>query len=257
MGLRVVRFSLEQFSEVLRLRDATGRPYILIGGQAVNYWAERYLAAEPALQKLQPFTSLDIDFRGNREDVQHIAAQLNATPVYPPKVAITALAGAVPVSIGGSRSNIEVVRRVPGVSTTAIEALAIEAEWAGCQIRVLDPISLLAGKLELALTVSQARRQDVAHLKILIPCVRGFVRELLAGVQAGDLPVKGWLGAVNQILKLSKSTHGRKAVKRFALDWRDALPLQEIAKSAQPKIIEFAAKQLPRWNPTEITRGGA
>lgn len=250
-----MRFSLEQFSEVFRIRDTAGRPYILIGGQAVNYWAERYLADESTLRKLQPFTSVDIDFRGNRDDVQRIAKQLNLSPIFPPKVAITALAGAVPFSIGGIKSNIEIVRRVPGVSAIAIEALAIEAEWSGCQIRVLDPISLLAGKLELALTVSQTGRQDVAHLKILLPCVRGFLRELLAGVHSGDLPVKGWLGAVNRILKLTRSTHGRKAAKRFALDWREALPLQEIAKSAHPKITEFAAKQLTRWNPSDIRRG--
>src|SRR5207247_6537456 len=37
-------FSLQQFSEVLRIRDAAGKPYVLIGGQAVNYWAERLAA---------------------------------------------------------------------------------------------------------------------------------------------------------------------------------------------------------------------
>ena len=42
-----VGFSLEQFSEVLKTRDAGGQPYVLIGGQAVNYWAERYLPIEP------------------------------------------------------------------------------------------------------------------------------------------------------------------------------------------------------------------
>jgi hypothetical protein len=44
-----VGFSLEQFSEVLKTRDAAGQPYVLIGGQAVNYWAERYLPIEPQL----------------------------------------------------------------------------------------------------------------------------------------------------------------------------------------------------------------
>lgn len=120
-------------------------------------------------------------------------------------MAISALAGAVRVQIGNVKSNIEIVRRVPGISATAIEALAIEAEWAERQLRVLDPISLLAGKLELVQTVSQAARRDGDHVRILIYCVRGFLRELLAGVEAGDLPAKGWLGAVNRILKLSKS----------------------------------------------------
>ena len=54
----------------------TGQPYILIGGQAVNYWAEHYLSTEPQLEQLQPFTSEDIDFKGGHADVQRIARQL-------------------------------------------------------------------------------------------------------------------------------------------------------------------------------------
>lgn len=42
-----MRFSLREFSEVFKLRNSAGRPYVLIGGQAVNYWAERYLKSEP------------------------------------------------------------------------------------------------------------------------------------------------------------------------------------------------------------------
>ena len=44
LGLSV-GFSFDQFSEILKLRNAAGRPYLLIGGQAVNYWAERYLSS--------------------------------------------------------------------------------------------------------------------------------------------------------------------------------------------------------------------
>ncbi len=64
--MRPLRFTLHQFSEVFKLRDAAGNPYVLIRDQAVNYWAERYLAAEPQLRPLQPFTSEDIDFKGGR-----------------------------------------------------------------------------------------------------------------------------------------------------------------------------------------------
>lgn len=242
-----MRFSLQQFSDVFRIRDTANRPYVLIGGQAVNYWAERYLTTEPELKKLIPFTSEDIDFKGNRADVEHIADQLQQTPVFPPKVSMTALAGAVPITIGNLKSNIEVVRVVPGVSTTNIEALAIKAKWAGRQIRVLDPISLLACKLELALTVSQEKRRDVEHLKILIPCVRGFLRELLNEVEHGGLPAKGWLGAVTKIFELSKSTRGRKAETKLKLDWSAILPLPAIMASSQVKIIRFREIQLPRW----------
>ncbi len=40
MGI-TVGFFLHQFEEVLQIRNAEGQPYLLIGGQAVNYWAER------------------------------------------------------------------------------------------------------------------------------------------------------------------------------------------------------------------------
>ena len=78
MGV-AVGFSLHQFSEVLKIRDAAGQPYLLIGGQAVNYWAERYLAIEPSLIHYS-LHSEDIDFKGGSDDVQRIARQLELTP---------------------------------------------------------------------------------------------------------------------------------------------------------------------------------
>src|SRR5579863_4032590 len=112
-------FSLHQFSAVFKIRNADGEPYVLIGGQAVNYWAERYLRVETELAKWQPFTSEDIDFKGNRDDVGRIARQLELSPKYPGKVEMTALSGFIPFQIGGLQSTIEVVRRVPGLSDTA------------------------------------------------------------------------------------------------------------------------------------------
>ncbi len=173
-----VGFSLRQFSEVFKIRDADGQPYVLIGGQAVNYWAEHYLSTEPQLEKLQPFTSEDIDFKGGHADVQRIARQLELKPSYSPKVQMTALAGTIPFQIGDLKSTIEVVRRIPGISDSA-KTPAIQAEWNGKTIRVLDPISLLACKLELVASVPQEKRRDVAHLRILLPSVRAFLDELL------------------------------------------------------------------------------
>jgi hypothetical protein len=240
-----VGFSLRQFSEVFKIRDADGQPYVLVGGQAVNYWAERYLSAEDELEKLQPFTSQDIDFKGNRADVERIAQQLNLNPNYPPKVAMTALAGFIPFQIGDLKSSIEIVRRIPGISDH-IDTPAIQAVWNGKTIRVLDPISLLAGKLELAATVQQKDRQDVAHLKILLPCVRAFLDEVLRQVDLGQLPAKDWLKIVNQVLKLTTSHRAQRIASKHQINWPDILPLPSIAKSQNEKITRFREKQLNR-----------
>ena len=244
MGL-VMGFSLRQFSEVFKIRDATGQPYILIGGQAVNYWAERYRAIEPQLEALQPFTSEDIDFKGDQADVRRIATQLDLRPSFPPMVQMTALAGSIPIQISGLKSNIEVVRRIPGIPE-AWDTPAIRAEWDGKTLRVLDPISLLACKLELAATVSQGKRQDVTHLKILLPCVRSFLGDLLQQVDIGRLPARDWLKVANQVLKLTTNQRARKIAGQHQINWPEILPLSAIAGSQHEKIRRFQAQQLEK-----------
>lgn len=115
---------------------------------------------------------------------------------------MTALAGSIAIEIGGLKSNIEVVRSIPGVPS-ALETPAIHAEFDGNILRVLDPISLLACKLELAATVTQENRQDVPHLKILLPSVRAFLENLILEVDLERLPAKEWLKVANQVLKLT------------------------------------------------------
>ncbi len=71
-----MQFALSQFLAVFQTRDESGQPHIIIGGQAVNYWAETLLPAEPELARFLPFVSKDIDFLGNRADVLRAARQL-------------------------------------------------------------------------------------------------------------------------------------------------------------------------------------
>lgn len=246
MGV-VVGFSLHQFDKVFTIRNAEGKPYLLIGGQAVNYWAERYLAVEPQLKNLEPFTSEDIDFKGGSDDVRRIARQLELTPGYPPKVQMTALAGTIPFQIGGIKSNIEVVRRIPGV-TGSVDVLAVHAEWNGKNIRVLDPISLFASKLELVARVSQEKRQDVLHLKILLLCVRAFLAEFLDQVDRAEIPARHWLGAVNRVLKLTTDKRARNIAGKYRIHWPEILPQNAIAKSRNEKIRRFREQQLERVN---------
>jgi hypothetical protein len=96
------------------------------------------------------------------------------------------------------------------------------------------------------LTVEQKNRRDAEHLRILIPCVRGFLREFLEQVENGQLPIKGWLGAIKQIIKIGTSPRGRKAAKRFGVHWSGILPVEEVAKSRHEKVVRFRENQLAR-----------
>jgi hypothetical protein len=138
-----MRYSLRHFTDVFKIRSANGEPPVLIGGQAVNYWAELYSTEEPGLIKWQPFASEDIDFQGNRQDVHAIASQLGRVALFPRPVEMTALAGMIPLRLGDLNSQIEVIRSVPGVPGNLLQETALEAIWEQHRIRVIDPISLL------------------------------------------------------------------------------------------------------------------
>ena len=176
-----------------------------------------------------------------------IAKELGIKAQLPHSREMTALAGVVPFQVGGSPTTVEVVRAMPGVQPGVVEKSAAEYDFSGFSLRVADPISLLYCKLYLALHVDQKERRDVEHLRIMLVCVRAFLRETLRGVEASALPARGWLGAVERVLKLAESSRGKKAVRTLGVDWTQALPLTEIAASAHRAAKQFREKRLAQW----------
>jgi hypothetical protein len=55
------------------LRSLAGVDVILVGGQAINVWATRYLARAAELESEGPFTSKDVDLWGDRKAVRECA----------------------------------------------------------------------------------------------------------------------------------------------------------------------------------------
>jgi hypothetical protein len=66
--------SIQDTIEVLtRLGDTAGQ-VVLIGGQALNFWAERYAVREESLAAEAPYASKGIDFCGTQEQL-HLCAR--------------------------------------------------------------------------------------------------------------------------------------------------------------------------------------
>ena len=154
---------------------------------------------------------------------------------------MTALAGTIPFRIGDLKSNIEVVRRIPGISAS-VDALAIKAEWEGK--RFVCSTRFRCCKLELSATVPQQKRRDVAHLKILVPCVRAFLSEVLQQVELGQMPARHWLGAANQVLKLTTRRRARRIASDHQINWPGILPLAAIGRSQDKQIRRFQEQQM-------------
>src|SRR5262245_57500653 len=126
-----VQFSLEQFGAVLDLRDQNGKPYLLIGGQAVCFWAAFYFDAEESLRQWLPFTSKDIDFQGGRADLIRFAKQLGVVARFPHRKEMTAWAGVAQFSVDGQSTTADFLRLMPGVKTRHAIRFAVERDFRG------------------------------------------------------------------------------------------------------------------------------
>jgi hypothetical protein len=84
----------------------------------------------------------------------------------------------------------------------------------------------------------------VPHLKILVPCVRAFLSEFLQQVERKEIPARHWLGAANQVLKLTTEHRAQKIADKHQIHWPEILPLTAIAKSQDEKIRRFQEQQL-------------
>ena len=49
------------YLDLLRVFDEREAEALIVGGQAVNFWAEVFEEEEPELQRYRPFTSADLD----------------------------------------------------------------------------------------------------------------------------------------------------------------------------------------------------
>jgi hypothetical protein len=93
---------------------------ILVGGQAINVWATRYLARAAELESEGPFTSKDVDLWGDGKAVRECARRLpQGQPLFPdPDHHVPINSGIVRfVDTNGFRRDLDVLEQLLSSST--------------------------------------------------------------------------------------------------------------------------------------------
>lgn len=240
------RLKPKDFSEILR---AVPYECVLIGGQAVVWWAERYGIKMEVRGQKQEITSRDIDFWGSSADLIATAKALNAVPAFPDRRELTALAGAIGLSVAGKRTALEMVRAVPGIDSDDPFAVAMEESLDDRKLLVLSPVSLVLAKLHALRHFDQTDRQDLFHLQVSLRTSDLFIAESLPN----DLRFALW--NCNRLI----NAHGRKPNQRLetehAFQILSGIPIGSIRTAAhdpaQPaearkKLQNFLTIQWPR-----------
>lgn len=134
---------------------------VIVGGQALNAWAEHYLSADPELSDLGPFTTPDIDVIGRERVADACARRLNASIDHPPPDQLNTPEIAVVRVNPGTDDELEIdfLGSIVGGSTANVEETAIPlAISPTLTVRVMHPVLLLETRL--ANSAGVLRRTD-------------------------------------------------------------------------------------------------
>ena len=226
---------------LVRILELAGTDMILVGGQALAFWAAYYHTTAPSIA-----ITKDVDLLGTRADVERLARGLGGKAVFPHKNEMTLLVGQVMKDLpGGDYVNIDVMFRVyGGITTEAITTRAVLAESRAGRFRVMHPLDVLQGRLENVhgLPVKQDEH-GVAQLRLAVEMARQFVSDI--GSQEATVAGKATrpvaLRHLARIEGLALSDAGRKVAKRYGVHVADAIDPSPVAH-----IKAFVSNKLPR-----------
>ena len=228
----------ELLEQILKL---AGTEMILVGGQALAFWAAYYQTPAPTIA-----ITKDIDLIGTQADVKRLARGLGARAVFPNKRALTLLVGQVLKDMAdGNYVNIDVMFRVYGdITRRALIDRAVLAENAAGRFRLMHPVDVLQGRLENVYGI--AAKQDehgIAQLQLAIVMARAFVGDIAsqeaASADKSRRPVA--LRHLARFETMALSDAGRKVAKRYGVYVADAIDPAPVAH-----IEPFVSKKLPR-----------
>ena len=199
------------------LRQLSGIDMVLVGGQAINVWANLYLPRIEALRTEGPFTSKDVDFLGDKPAVKECARRLNLGKA----IFDAPFAREAPVNSGivqyvdnaGVERTIDVLSTVLGVNEHDVRKTAARVDIGGQPVRVMHPVLCVQGRGPLILQLGRKDGHTLKQLRASILCAREFLADLVSVQRPRE--VYGWN---EHLFAYATSREGIELYKRHRID---------------------------------------
>lgn len=242
-------FTPSDFAEIFLPSE---RP-ILVGGQAVNLWAEVYAPTLPELDNYAPFTSFDADIFGPPALGESIARQCGWALLtnHDPRNPISAI---LTKETANGLLRIDVLRSILGVSASEIEETVGTYEIRpGKVCRVPAPYVLLKAKIANLRQLGNVRndnslRNDLKHVSMLIPICAHYIRHLAQSAREGTVRERDLINALHRIRAIIHSAPAAEVAQKYALDFSEAIPL-DLDTTQLPKLANFYANIQQQQSP--------
>jgi hypothetical protein len=234
----------EDLLDVLIHLQVASSEIIVVGGQAVNLWATHYAQETESWQRLRPYASRDIDFFGSRLEVITCAAELQGKAYVNRDFDSSPNTGIVTIPYRNQTLTIDFLATVFGISDDDIVATAVEfkgeGRLEGLQLKVLNPLLCLEGKLKSLLNLPQADRQDAKHCRLSILILREYLKDICQ-----ELEPRPGLKVIERILRLGGTEAALNAWYHLGVSVESTIPLSQIQTFQHPiwqKFLEL------RWS---------
>ena len=210
---------------------------VLIGGQAVAFWAQYY-----GIESRLPALTGDIDYLATLSEAKRISARLKIPHTL--KVASlddhTPNSAVISIDMDGYPEPvlIDYLTGIIGVKSEAITKSAVVIEFEGEPIRVLHPLHLLQAKIWNLYRLEEKRNQEgIEQARLAIEIAAAFI-------QQQKMPRRELLNAIEAIGRFAATAPARFVAERFGLKCLNAIPRSVLEDGVLPE--EFHKKRWPK-----------
>ena len=219
------------------IKETHSRGTVLIGGQAVAFWANHF-----GIKARLPALTEDIDYLGTKAEARRTSGRLS----LPHRIRVakpddaTPSAAVLSIRMEGYPDPvlIDYLAAIIGLDSNAIARSAVLVEYDGHPIRILHPIQLLQSKIwNLHGLESKRTAEGVEQARLAIEIVAAYVEN--AGMKKREM-----LQAVEAIGRFAATAPARYVRDRFDLDCLKAVPESVLAPGVLPEA--FREKRWPR-----------
>lgn len=220
-----IPLSAHEVRQILRLCSPAG---LLVGGQALAFWADHLDIKRPAL--LSGAVTADADFIGDATLAKELARQLGWRAWIPALDDATPETGKVTrLTRGGGVKEVDFLSGVAGLTTKDIARRAVEMEVPGVgRLRVMHPIDVLDSRIQnLHLLPGKRNKMGVAQARLSVDVARAFIRREIAARDE-----RAGLRLLERIVDIARDIAATHVFLLYGIDPLEAAPLDDFKETA-------------------------